>query len=56
MILNEQQRIEFEKVSRPLIKWLNENCHPHVIALIEPGRAELTEGVYSVLVNDYIPD
>ncbi len=56
MILNELQRIEFEKAARPLIKWLNENCHPHVVALIESGRAELTESVYSVLNNDYIPD
>jgi len=56
MILTEQQRIEFEKAARPLIKWLCENCHPHVVALIEPGRAELTEGVCSVLVNDFIPD
>ena len=56
MILSEQQRIEFEKAARPLIKWLCENCRPHVIALVEPGCVELTEGVCSMLVNDYILD
>ena len=56
MILNEQQRKEFEAAARPLIEWLNKNCHPHVTAIIEPGRAELTEGVYSVPIEDYIPD
>jgi len=56
MILNKQQRIEFEEASRPLIKWLNENCHPHVIAIIEPNRAQLTESINSVPINDYIQD
>jgi hypothetical protein len=41
MILNELQRHEFEQAARPLIKWLNDNCHPHVTAIIEPTRAEL---------------
>ncbi len=56
MILNEKKRIEFKKAARPLVKWLCENCHPHVVALIEPGRIELTESVCAILVNDYIPE
>ena len=56
MILTKKQRVEFEKASHPLIKWMNENCHPHVVALIEPERAVLTEGVYSVPITDYIQD
>ena len=56
MILSIEQREEFEKVVRPLIEWLNKECHPHVIAIIEPGRATLTEGMYSVPIEDYIPD
>lgn len=56
MILTKRQREEFEAVARPLIKWLNENCHPHVTVIIKPGRAELTEGIYSIPIEDYIPD
>ena len=56
MILTEQQQKEFETAARPLIEWLNKNCYPHVTAIIEPGRAELSEGVYSVPVTDYIKD
>ena len=41
MTLTEQQRKEFEAVTRPVIEWLNNNCHPHVSAVIEPTRAEL---------------
>ena len=56
MILNKQQQKEFEAAARPLVKWLNENCHPHVVAIVEPGRVELVEGVYSTPIEDYILD
>ena len=57
MILNEQQRKEFEAVTRPVIQWLNENCHPHVSVVVEPARAELLEGgVCAYPTNDYIKD
>lgn len=44
MILNEQERTEFEKVARPLVEWLNKNCHPHVTVIVDPTSAELSEG------------
>jgi hypothetical protein len=56
MVLTEQQQKELESVSRPLIEWLNKNCHPHVTAIVEPGRVELLEGVCSIPIEDYIPD
>jgi hypothetical protein len=56
MILSEQQRIGFEAAARPLIKWLNENCHPHVIVTVDCGSAELSEGVCRAVVEDYIKD
>lgn len=56
MILNEMQRREFEAVTRPVMEWLNKNCHPHVSVVVEPTSAELSEGIASVRTNDYIPD
>lgn len=56
MMLNEQQRREFEEVTRPVIKWLNDNCHPHVSVTVEPTRAELLEGVAAYPTNDYVRD
>ena len=56
MILNEQQRKEFEEVTRPVMKWLNDNCHPHVSVVVAPTSAELSEGVVAVRTNDYIHD
>ena len=54
MILTEQQRVEFEALTRPVIEWLNKNCHPHVSEVIEPTSAELSEGVAAIHTNDYI--
>ena len=56
MILNKKQQKEFEKVVRPLIKWLNDNCHPHVVVVTNCTRAELSEGVNSFRTEDYWKD
>ena len=56
MILNEDQKKEFEKAVRPLIKWLNDNCHPHVTVVADCSHAELSEGVNSFATEDYIKD
>ena len=56
MIATEEQRAEFEKLTRPIIKWLNDNCHPHCSIHIDTGRAELVEGVCAYSTEDYWPD
>ena len=56
MTLTDEQRKSFEEAARPLIKWLCENCHPHVTVIVEPSSAELKEGVSRIVVEDYIPD
>jgi len=56
MILTKKQLKEFEEKARPLIKWLNENCHPHVVAIITTAHVELDEGVCSIPIHDYIQD
>lgn len=57
MILTEEQRKEFEEIARPILRFLNDNCHPHVNVLITPTSAELTEGVFSTgQILDYVKD
>ena len=56
MILTKEQSEEFKEASKPLVKWLNENCHPHVTVIVTPGRAELSEGICSRPIVDYIKD
>jgi len=52
---NEKQK-EFEVLARPLIKFLNDNYHPHVTVIITPDSAELLEGVIAIQTKDYIRD
>ena len=48
---------ELEEVSRPVIKWLNETCHPHKMVVITSTRAELFEGVCNTRqIMDYVGD
>ena len=56
MILNEQQRKEFEDAARPLMKWVSENCHPHVTVHVDYSCAQLFECVNSFVTEDYVLD
>jgi len=56
MIITKEQHQSFQEAAEPLIKWLNENCHPHVTAVVECNRAELLEGVCSIMTNKYVKD
>lgn len=47
---------EFEELTKPLIKWLNENCHPHTTMLITPVNAELLEGVIGYATHEFVKD
>ena len=54
--MTDQQRQEFEAVTRPVIEWLNANCQPHVTVVIEPTGAMLSEGIIAYTTNDYLRD
>lgn len=57
MIVTKTQQETFLAAARPLLQWLNENCHPHVTVIVSPDRAELLEGAFSTgPVTDYIQD
>ena len=57
--VNTDKKMEdFEKATRPLIKWLNDNCpNPHTSIIITPTNAELVEGIMSTgKILDYLKD
>ena len=56
MIITKEQMLSFEKVARPLIKWLNDNRHPHVTAIITSTSAEIMERIAAFPITDYIKD
>ncbi len=57
MVITKEQQKEFENVVRPLIEWLNENCHPHVSVYVDCTSAELSEGICATgKILDYVKD
>lgn len=56
MVLTEQQRIELLEAAKPLIKWLNENCHPHCGACVIPSGVELFESVANCVTLEFVKD
>jgi hypothetical protein len=45
MTITQEQNDEMLEAAKPLIKWLNDNCHPHCTAHVCQNEIELTEGV-----------
>lgn len=55
--MTQEQTKQFEELSRPLMKWLCENFHPHVVVIIEPTSASMHEGLCSTgQIIDYLKD
>ena len=53
--MSEEQLNEFKELAKPLVKFLNENFHPHVVAIIAPDRADLYEANIGVPITEYLP-
>ena len=43
-ITKEQQEAMLE-AAKPLMKWMNENCHPHCKAVVDQVSIQLLEGL-----------
>lgn len=56
MIISDEKREELDAVAEPLIKWLNDNFHPHVHVLIDGTSAELSESVCRVVNEKHVKD
>jgi len=42
--MTEEQQKEFEKLTNPLIKFINDHGHPHMTIIIDNSSAELLSG------------
>lgn len=48
---------KFEELTKPILKYLCENYHPHVTVIITPTSAELLEGLKTIgYVDDFVRD
>lgn len=56
MILTKEQVQELELLSKPLIKFLNENFNPHVKIIITPDSSEILSGSAYIRCEEFIKD
>lgn len=56
MVLTDEQRDQLLEAAKPLIRWINENCHPHVRVLVECDGARVSEDLVSVQTEEFIKD
>lgn len=54
--MTKEKMLEFEETAKPMVKWLNENMHPHVQVIITPTGATLLETKTFIPVEEYIKD
>jgi hypothetical protein len=56
MIITTEQREEFEKASRPLMKFLGDTFHPHVKVIVNYASSEILESSGTFKTEDYVKD
>jgi hypothetical protein len=56
MSLTEEQSEEMLEAAKPLMKWLNQNCHPHCTAHVDQDTVELTEAVAKNRTDEFLRD
>ena len=56
MILTNEQFDQMLEAAKPLIKWMNDNCHPHCTAHVNHVAVELTEGIATNRTEEFLKD
>ena len=54
--MNKEIKSELLIAAEPLIKYLNENYHPHTKIIVEHTRIEVLEGISSEITFDFLVD
>lgn len=56
MTINNEQHAAMLEAAKPLIKWLNENGHPHITAIVDPTSVHLLESVAYAETAEFVKD
>lgn len=54
--MKELTQEEFKTLCKPLIKYLNDNHHPHTHIVIDSTRAELSEWIICIHTEEFLKD
>lgn len=53
---SEERFKKLKEASEPLIKYLNDNYHPHVTAIVTNNKCEIVEGLITHVTDEFILD
>lgn len=56
MKLTPEQFNSLLEASKPLMKWMSENCHPHCTACVDQNTVELSEGIAVNKTDEFLKD
>ena len=56
MILTKEQIEQFKEASKPLVKFLCENCNPHTVVHVDCVSAEIFLASAKVKIEEFIKD
>lgn len=56
MTITKEQAAEMLDAAKPLIRWINDNCHPHTQLTVDHTTVELTEGVAVERTLEFLKD
>jgi hypothetical protein len=54
MIITKEQNDEMLEAAKPLMKWLNENCHPHCTISIDQNTIKLVEDIACNKADEFL--
>ena len=54
MKLTTTQQAELLEAAKPLIRWMNQNCHPHCEVRIDQCNVELLEGIAMARTEEFV--
>lgn len=55
--MSKDKLAELQEAATPLLKYLNENYHPHVTVIVTPTSIELMEGIMAIpKILDHVKD
>lgn len=54
--ISHNEFVGFEEVVKPVIAWMNANCHPHTTIIVTNTHAEVLAGAKAFSTEEFLRD
>ena len=56
MTLTKEQQHQLLEAAKPLIAWMNNNCHPHCTASVDQRSVKVDESIAMQITDEYLQE